>query len=792
MSIPIFPEAGGSWQQDWGKAVFAAYPVLALNALDNPDPLGREYWKYQERFDSRNVIFWSKEALTLVFDINTESVFSKADPGKFWQDDCLEIFLDLRPESGETYGPGAYHLVVIPPAEKHPEGAIEDVSGIDTSLIKVKTKLTATGWQGIVRLPAKFFGDLPLAAGKSFRLALQTVSMHRNRKSGNPFTPAGVIAFPRNRHLVNDLRGWKVYHLTDADPQSCRGGDLSAFIKFELPDFVGNKAFTGSFAVDKHYLKRLARYEVECYQAGGEKFSAASKDFKLQLDLTGRQGGWWVCAVKLFDADGQWLGTAEKKFYVYDAGKIAQAEKAARELLNNCNFAGLVEKDVYRANSYVLIKAGLEELAKHLQRERGDLLSEALDKINTRSKFLQDPESEFALGEIWSYLRLTVDPSVQTTVEFPSRYPSGKWKNEALIRVFYGALPLAGAQILPAPEKGLPPGITPMPAKSVQYIYPGEEPRPEIPGRLDHLVNLPGDLQARVTAPSPEAGRILAEAILAKRPLTAAEHKKMRLATAEVLKKTLSETVKLADVEKKLANFNTGEVHCHSTASDGVAAPAEQMLHAIYTFMDFLILSDHETTDGALALLRRLDNKDLSDYLYPGQETSIPYGHFNSYPLTASLPSKIPLAELVALAQKQGAMVQWNHPFSHTNRFDWQKSGYPDDVGLSAWEHLLPLAAEKWAKKPPVTGSSDSHHTAFPLERTVALREQDTAKGLQNAIISNNCAMYHPDCVKIADGNPVIVQLIAEALRDEKGSYIAGHKRRLQKTLRALEKFMKN
>ena len=163
--------------------------------------------------------------------------------------------------------------------------------------------------------------------------------------------------------------------------------------------------------------------------------------------------------------------------------------------------------------------------------------------------------------------------------------------------------------------------------------------------------------------------------------------------------------------------IRTGEVHCHSNYSDGHATPGTILMEAVAGGMDFLILTDHNTTKGAELLAAALKDAGISYPFIIGEEITMSYAyHLNCFPLAKKiLQEHKGFAELVAEAREQGAVIMLNHPMAYGKnlRSFWYSA--PFDSGIDVFERNIGRR-EDWRNagyEGAFLGSTDSHWGIF-------------------------------------------------------------------------------
>jgi hypothetical protein len=121
-----------------------------------------------------------------------------------------------------------------------------------------------------------------------------------------------------------------------------------------------------------------------------------------------------------------------------------------------------------------------------------------------------------------------------------------------------------------------------------------------------------------------------------------------------------------------------GELHTHTTFSDGVLAPEGLLDEARAAGAQFMAISDHNTIDAWPALAHVPDV-----CIIPALEITLPGGHCNLFGLQRWLDWRVhyqgrAITEALCDARAQGALVSINHPFAPG--YSWQ---YDSEVALA-------------------------------------------------------------------------------------------------------------
>jgi PHP domain len=120
-----------------------------------------------------------------------------------------------------------------------------------------------------------------------------------------------------------------------------------------------------------------------------------------------------------------------------------------------------------------------------------------------------------------------------------------------------------------------------------------------------------------------------------------------------------------------------GDLHAHTTHSDGVMSVAELAVHAAERGLDFVAVTDHNTVSHH-ACLDQLSAR-YGVRLLPGQEVTTELGHAGVFGDTGWIDFRTPAASWLTAAEAGGGLMSVNHPFA----------------GPASWLHPMP-------RKPPL------------------------------------------------------------------------------------------
>jgi len=282
-----------------------------------------------------------------------------------------------------------------------------------------------------------------------------------------------------------------------------------------------------------------------------------------------------------------------------------------------------------------------------------------------------------------------------------------------------------------------------------------------------------------VSAPTRKVAERAAELIASGMPIKPSDVDAMRRDLAE----ELAPKVALDSAPPK-GGLYVGDVHLHTTYSDGIASPVEMVLEGMYANLDYMVITDHETIEGAQVARNLLARYGLRYPVTVGEEISVEKAtiHANAYPLTMAI-GPVPPAQAAKEAHAQGAVIQWNHPGWPAS--DWAfkyATGGTVGTGFDAWEHYTD-DLDRWKARgsmPVVVGTSDNHSTGFArCERTAIIAPSAEGNDLADAIRerraalvaqSTNGYLYGPDEMPywvwqvLADG-PAVKRTHADRIR---------------------------
>ncbi|MBN2154222.1 MAG: hypothetical protein JW839_22395 [Candidatus Lokiarchaeota archaeon] len=215
--------------------------------------------------------------------------------------------------------------------------------------------------------------------------------------------------------------------------------------------------------------------------------------------------------------------------------------------------------------------------------------------------------------------------------------------------------------------------------------------------------------------------------------------------------------------------YYVGDLHSHSTLSDGMFNPEDVGIAAFNCFMDFFGLTDHHTIAGSDYLLRASKERGWGVAIIPGcQEVTQLNAHHIAVCARQSIFELVEPEGILAEYDKSGARLKifaharQPHPWNESLIQLGSKSGFDSFVCRS--EHLAHL--DRYRKEniePAWTESTDADDGCFGSScRTVVFVEEKAP--LMTDICDAVCnAIKWKDCVGISGlgvfGSPALVQL---------------------------------
>ncbi len=163
-----------------------------------------------------------------------------------------------------------------------------------------------------------------------------------------------------------------------------------------------------------------------------------------------------------------------------------------------------------------------------------------------------------------------------------------------------------------------------------------------------------------------------------------------------------------------------GDTHAHSLHSDGVLSLSELANEGVRSGLDFLCVTDHNTTSHHRFLPEVGDRHGIA--LVPGQEVTTHAGHANAFGEIGFIDFRRPGQEWVDVVAQRGGILSINHPVSgdcswlHPLTQEpagvelYHGSWYIDPIDTSALAWL-----QRWRRDAVLLGGGDFHNRSTPL-----------------------------------------------------------------------------
>lgn len=693
---------------------------------------------------------WNSDGLCVAAVVADDDVRNDRKDKDLWQQDCLEIFVDGR--SGDAfmkppYSPGAYQLLTRPPTADRGAHIVVNPRDGEIDGLKVAGKRTAAGYILEAMIPWSAFPEFSAQPGAEFGMQFRL----------DDYDAGDKRMLPHLALTYGDARGlWESPQklIKCVLVERLRAGPEVALGPLAALDFSAifgyGKSLPVSMEVGRLLSGRVGSMRITAIDTDGEvafdhrlKVSSLphpwSESVGVRMDLAPELpiDGYYVVTVVVNDRDGRPLGFASRPVLF-----VGRTVEDAFARLRGADLPALAQAEPFRAAAYLGAGACLEKFKRSL--ELFDLIPaiEAQRELMARLDVLE--HGELAPGDwgIYDLLALAADPEAQVVVEYPNH-----WAGTATF--YWGAIPLASATVHQF-------GSVEDAAKAVR------------PGDALTTTVAAGDRVISVTSPSKQVTDRVVELIAAGKPIRPSEVDAMRVDLVNLLAPQ-TEPPKMPAGRRLFC----GDVHMHTFYSDGKPSPVGLALQTMYCSMDFNVLTDHNTIEGA-----RVGQKLLGDhgFSYPfiiGEEITMGWAHLNAYPLKEVVSWRLSPYETIKAAHVQGAVIHWCHPYAVPSKWanPLMEKGI-EGTGLDAWEHI-PRTYDAWKKAgtlPVLVGSTDSHSGTFTHapERTIIFAPTARGDDLAEAVRSGHTVLVAWKAENLFYGADDMLALVWAALAEGK------------------------
>ncbi|HCR72421.1 MAG TPA: histidinol-phosphatase [Anaerolineae bacterium] len=183
------------------------------------------------------------------------------------------------------------------------------------------------------------------------------------------------------------------------------------------------------------------------------------------------------------------------------------------------------------------------------------------------------------------------------------------------------------------------------------------------------------------------------------------------------------------------------EFHCHTDASkDSLTKPADLIKTARRKGLDRLVITDHNSTAGAVAA-QQLD----PELVIVGEEIMTTKGEILAAYVTEEIPAGLSPQKTITILKGQGAFISVSHPFDRLRKGGWEENDLLEIIhdvdaievfNSRCMNPMFNVQAKRFAEKHNLAGTVGSDaHAAFEVGTSVILLEQfEGAEGMRSVI----------------------------------------------------------
>lgn len=172
------------------------------------------------------------------------------------------------------------------------------------------------------------------------------------------------------------------------------------------------------------------------------------------------------------------------------------------------------------------------------------------------------------------------------------------------------------------------------------------------------------------------------------------------------------------------------EFHCHTNASkDSLTKPADLIKTARRKGLDRLVITDHNSIQGALAA-QNLDR----ELVIVGEEIMTTRGEILAAYVQEEIPAGLTPQETIKILKEQGAFISVSHPFDRLRKGGWEEKDLLEIIGqVDAIEifnsrcmnPLFNVQAKQFAEKYNLAGTVGSDaHANFEVGKSIMVLDQ--------------------------------------------------------------------
>lgn len=748
---------------EWTSA--AATPVRAtsyITVLNKPHTWNGNADSSMEFYSA-----WNTEGLCLAAVVADDDVYNDCEPKDMWQQDCVEIYVDGRTDKlmRPPYSPGAYQILVRPPVKDQP--ALAFVSERDGKIdgIKVAGKRSSSGYTIELLIPWAAFPLLTPGTGTAIGLQFALDEFDARDIGGMKNRPY-MVTYSGALDLWQSPQNLTRWQLVDA---VTTGSDtiLGPLLTLDIPRVhINTEPMRIVSEVGAGLAPLTASARVQAANTDGKVvFDRTLKMSQMPAPWRSSRGarvdwrsmdlpdGYYTVTVTLADTKGITLGTKSRQTLL-----VGSLVGESIERLQKADISALAQKDPFRAAAYMGVGACLERFKRGIELKDARHIRESARELSARFEVVEKGTLPPGQWGLYDLLLLTANPDAQVVVEYPDTAQS-------CVGFYWGSIPLVNAYVHEYSSEAEAANVAASKKATAMVAY----------GRRTVSVNCPSKAVADMAA----------ALIAANKPVKAEDVDKLRAQlVSDLAPKGVSATL-----PDDLHPY-CGDVHMHSFFSDGKASPVGLSLQALYCFMDYHVVSDHNEIAGAVIAQGLFRKHGFTHPLIVGQEITTEWSHFNAYPVKTLINHEQSAYGMAKDAHAQGAVIQWNHP--HALNYEWALSQHPKQLNgtsLDAWEHI-PYDYAKWKKEgtlPTIVGSTDTHDGTFIwLERSLIFAPSPEEYDVAEAVRIGNVAALDADQPEFFYGHDDMTSLAWSTL-SEGWSLKTAKAERLRRTLKSAD-----
>lgn len=416
----------------------AYIPLQTRRAVISP---GHQRWK-PENFSAEVYCTWTSSGLLLAFNIRDREIHNDSDPERLWGGDCMEILLDVRENPAPDYTGNSIHICMAPPLNGNSQRfCVCNNHKLDKKFFYHST-LTNRGWSGHVFVPWSTFPRFKAKAGTEIGLGIQ-ISDDYGRPANKPFFKAQHLIFNRERMPWNArlLPRWVLSEKFEPSAQN----DLADVMAVDLPNLIFNGRVDANIIIAEAFKKFVNAIEWVCIIANIKITGNADSD-KLCFDLPDGIYGKGVVKLTVYDEQKCVLGVLNLPFERFNGEALQTLQQAVLDFVKKSDLPEMAKHTPEKIAGYFGLLNNYEQLKRMIFLEKTSDMNMLTEEINLRMQLLQNKLLKTE-NKLFNLLQISANLNAQISVEFPRYHPENKLENDALIKFYCGAVPLARVKV---------------------------------------------------------------------------------------------------------------------------------------------------------------------------------------------------------------------------------------------------------------------------------------------------------------------------------------------------------